>query len=112
MLPSRNWRGSGDDLENVYHEFRVTKKRALSNQFGPPVPFRSVAHLAAAQRLEAAIGPIAGDTLLRGLQTTLPMGDLNATLRISIYYGSTAHAILPLWHLTGSSLLAGIFGRC
>jgi len=79
LLPSRNWRGSGDDLENMYHEFRVTKQRALSNQFGPPVPFRSVAHLAAAQRLEAAIGPIAGDTLLRGLQTTLPMGDLNAT---------------------------------
>ena len=79
LLPSRKWRGSGDDLENMYHEFRVTRKRALTNQFGPAVPFKSVAHLKAARRLEAAIGPIHSDTLVRGLQTTLPMGDLNAT---------------------------------
>ena len=79
LLPSREWRGSGDDLENMYHEFRVTHKRALTNQFGPAVPFKSVAHLKAAQRLVAANGPIDGDTLVRGLQTTLPMGDLNAT---------------------------------
>ena len=79
LLPGRKWRGSGDDLENMYHEFRVTKERALTNQFGPAVPFKSVAHLNAARRLEAAIGPIGGDTLVRGLQTTMPMGDLNAT---------------------------------
>ena len=79
LMPSRKWRGSGDDLENMYHEFRVTKKRALTNQFGPAVPFKTVAHLKAARRLDAAIGPIDGDTLVRGLQTTLPMGDLNAT---------------------------------
>ena len=79
LLPSRNWRGSGDDLQNMYHEFRVTKERALTNQFGPAVPFKAVAHLSAARRLEAAIGPIDGGTLVRGLQTTLPMGDLNAT---------------------------------
>ena len=79
LLPSRKWRGSGDDLQNMYHEFRVSAKRALTNQFGPSVPFRSVAHLKAAQRLEATVGPVAGGTLVRGLQTTLPMGDLNAT---------------------------------
>ena len=79
LLPGRKWRGSGDDLKNMYHEFRVSKKRAVTNQFGPPVPFCSVAHLKAAQRLDAAIGPIGGGTLVRGLQTTLPMGDLNAT---------------------------------
>ena len=79
LLPGRKWTGSGDDLKNMYHEFRVSKKRAVTNQFGPPVPFCSVAHLKAAQRLDAAIGPIGGDTLVRGLQTTLPMGDLNAT---------------------------------
>ena len=79
LLPKYNWRGSGDDLENMYHEFRVSRKRALTNQFGPPVPFRDVQHLKAARRLKAALGHIHGDTLVRGLQTTLPMGDLNAT---------------------------------
>ena len=69
----------GDDLENMYHEFWVSKKLALTNQFGPAVPFKSVAHLKAAQRLEAAIGHINGDPHVRGLQTTLPIGDLNAT---------------------------------
>ena len=78
LLPSMNWRGSGDDLQNMYHEFRVTEERALTNQFGPPVPFHKVRHLEAAKRLEASIGPIADHTLVRPLQTTLPMGDLNA----------------------------------
>ena len=32
LLPSKNWRGSGDDLENMYHEFRVTKERESNNQ--------------------------------------------------------------------------------
>ena len=31
LLPSRKWRGSGDDLQNMYHEFRVSAKRALTN---------------------------------------------------------------------------------
>ena len=79
LFASKNWRGSGDDLENMYHEFRVTEERALTNQFGPPVPFHKVRHLRAAKRLEASVGPIADDTLVRPLQTTLPMGDLNAT---------------------------------
>jgi len=35
LLPSKNWRGSGDDLENMQHEFRVTEERALKNQFWP-----------------------------------------------------------------------------
>ena len=73
------WRGSGDDLQNMYHEFRVTHERALTNQFGPPVPFHKVRHLRAAQKLEASIGHIDDSTKVRGLQTTLPMGDLNAT---------------------------------
>ena len=79
LLPSRKWRGSGDDLQNMYHEFRVTRKRALTNQFGPAVPFREVRHLRAAKKLEASLGHIADATKVRALQTTLPMGDLNAT---------------------------------
>ena len=79
LSPSRIWRGSGDDLENMYHEFRVTDKRALTNQFGPSVPFQEVRHLKAARKLEASLGPMADDTMVRALQTTLPMGDLNAT---------------------------------
>ena len=79
LLSSRIWRGSGDDLQNMYHEFRVTHERALTNQFGPPVPFHKVRHLRAAQKLEASIGHIDDSTKVRGLQTTLPMGDLNAT---------------------------------
>ena len=77
-MPSRKWRGSGDDLQNMYHEFRVTGKRAQTNQFGPPVPFSDVAHLQAAKRLVAVVGHIDAATMVRGLHTTLPMGDLNA----------------------------------
>ena len=79
FMPSRKWRGSGDDVQNMYHEFRVTGKRAQTNQFGPPVPFSDVAHLQAAKRLVAVVGHIDGATMVRGLHTTLPMGDLNAT---------------------------------
>ena len=79
LHPSRYLRGSGDDLENMYHEFRVSEERARTNQFGPSVPFQSVKHLKAAQRLEATIGDIADHEMVRALQTTLPMGDLNAT---------------------------------
>ena len=79
MHPSRDLRGSGDDLENMYREFRVTDKRALTNQFGHRGPFYKVRHLSAARRLEASIGPIADNMMVRALQTTLPMGDLNAT---------------------------------
>ena len=79
LHPGYNWRGSGDDLQNMYHEFRVTEERAMTNQFGPAVPFHKVRHLKAAQRLESSKGPIADDTQVRALQTTLPMGDLNAT---------------------------------
>ena len=63
----------------MYHEFRVSLERALTNQFGSLVPFHEVRHLDAARRLEASLGPIADDTMVRALQTTLPMGDLNAT---------------------------------
>ena len=79
LLPGRKWTGSGDDLKSMYHEFRVSKKRALTNQFDPPVPFHSVSHLKAGKRLEAMVGPIEKDTLVRSLQTTRPMGELNAT---------------------------------
>ena len=79
MGPSRDLRGSGDDLENMYREFRVTDKRALTNQFGPRIPFHKVRNLSAARRLEASIGPVADNMMVRALQTTLPMGDLNAT---------------------------------
>ena len=100
----------------MYHEFRVSKKRALTNQFGPLVPFHEVAHLKAAKRLEAAIGPIERETMLRGLQTTMPMGDLNATC-----FAEVAHLNLPrahgacdmgIWPRIGSRFHAGIFGKC
>ena len=65
--------------QNMYHSFHVTHERALTNQFGPPVPFHKVKHLSAARRLEALRCPIAYNTMIRGLQSTLPMGDLYAT---------------------------------
>ena len=43
------------------------------------LPFHKVKYLSAAGKLEASLGPIADNTLVRALQTTLPIGDLNAT---------------------------------
>ena len=79
LMPSRKWLGSGDDTQNMYLEFRVTGKQAPTNQFGPPVPFRDVAHHRAAKRLDAAVGAVDEKAIVRGLQTKLTMGYLNAT---------------------------------
>ena len=86
LRPSERVRGSGDDLPDYYHSIRVSEERARTNQFGPPVRFAEVAHLPAAQRLVARTGPLDAGVLLRGLQSTLPMGDVNAT-----DYGQVGH---------------------
>ena len=43
-------RGSAEDLENFYHQCRVTRKRALSNAVGPLVDVAEVEHTAAWRR--------------------------------------------------------------
>ena len=73
-------RGSGDDLPDFYHSVRVPGKRALTNAFGPAIAFREVQHLhAASQFRERFVDSVHPGTLVRALQTTLPMGDVNAT---------------------------------
>ncbi len=71
---------NGDDLDNYYHRWRVSRARACSNAIGPALPRAEIAQL-----LESA--GAAGEKLLRGLPpggwlqpllTVLPMGDLNA----------------------------------
>ena len=79
-------RGSGDDLPDFYHTIRVSQERAKSNAFGRPLKFRDVAHLGAASRLRALHPGLCDDTLLRACQSTLPMGDKNAT-----DFGELAH---------------------
>ena len=79
-------RGSGDDLPDFYHTIRVSRERARSNAFGRRLRFRDVAHLAAARRLRASHPEIDDNTFVRACQSTLPMGDKNAT-----DFGELAH---------------------
>ena len=77
--PGARIRGSGDDLPDFYHTVRVGLKRARTNAFGRPVRFEQIAHLEAGKRLLSRYPGISGSTLVYALQSTLPMGDRNAT---------------------------------
>ena len=79
-------RGSGDDLPAFYHTIRVSQERAKNSAFGRPLKFRDVAHLGAASRLRALHPGTRDDTLVQACQSTLPMGDQNAT-----DFGELAH---------------------
>ena len=79
-------RVSADDLPDFYHTIRVSRERARGNAFGRRLRFRDVAHLAAARRLRASHPEIDDNTFVRACQSTLPMGDKNAT-----DFGELAH---------------------
>ena len=72
-------------VTNFYHTCGVSRARALRNQLGRPKPLRWFREAfersggGALSRLEAREGPLADDELVVPLQTTLPMGDTNAT---------------------------------
>ena len=71
--------GSGDDLPDFYHTIRVGPKRAHTNAFGRALRVEQIAHLDAGKRLLSLYPGLPGATLVYALQSTLPMGDRNAT---------------------------------
>ncbi len=79
-------KGHGDDLPDFYHTCRCSEDRTRTNQVGPELPFRSVAHSRAAARLLLRRGHVDAGARVRVLQRSLPMGDRNAT-----DFGELAH---------------------